>query len=141
MRCTIYSPVVDHQVVHAMQALLPEWSLQLEGEPTRWSSARFIHAQGLLVFNSLERTAPMDEFSKIILGTCNYFWRREDIPEPERKELMRFAGGARWLIGVVATSKSLPEDFFRHMALEVARRLGGRVFLDGRDLVAPEPVV
>ena len=139
MRCTLYSPVVDHQVLRTLQALLPGWSLQLEGAPERWASARFTHPQGELVFNSLEFTAPMDQFSKIILGTFTYFKRREDIPEPARKELQKFAIGTKWLIGIVALSESLPDDFFRHVALEVARQLGGRVFT-GAEFVAPEPM-
>lgn len=138
MPCTIYSPVVEHPIIESVQALLPGWSLQLEGAPSRWSTARFTNDQGQLEFNSLEFTAPQDRFSKLLLGTSSYFWRREDLPDPDKKELLRFIGGTRWLIGVVGTSERLPEAFFRQVALEVARRLGGRVFT-GTDLITPEP--
>jgi hypothetical protein len=136
--CTIYSPVVEHPIIEAVQTLLPGWSLLLEGEPSRWSAARFTSAQGQFVINSLEFTAPQDRFSKLLLGTSSYFWRREDLPDPEKKELLRFIGGTRWLLGVVGTSEKLPEAFFLQVALEVARRLGGRVF-NGTDLITPEP--
>ena len=136
MRCTIYSPVVDHPSLQTVQALIPDWSLQLEGEPTRWSSARFVQGQSVLVFNSRVFTAPMDEFSKIILGTYNYFRRRPDLSEPVREDILQFTSDAQWLIGVVATSESLSEDFFWPLALAWARRLGGRVF-NGTDLVVP----
>ena len=81
----------------------------------------------------------MDPFSKIILGTDAWFQTRQDLPEAVRNESQQFALRTKWLVGVVATSESLPEDFFRHVALEVARKLGGRVFLDGREFVAPKP--
>src|SRR5512143_1654940 len=90
MRCTLYSPVVDHQALESAKAMLPGWSLQLEGEPARWSTARFVSDQGVLEFNSLEFTAPQDAFSKIILGTSSYFWRRKDLSEAVREDLLQF---------------------------------------------------
>jgi hypothetical protein len=96
--------------------------------------------EGALEFNSLEFTAPQDSFSKILLGTSGYFWRREDLPEAIRKELLRFIGGTRWLIGMVGTSEVLPEEVFHRAALEMARRLGGKLFT-GTEFIAPEPRV
>jgi hypothetical protein len=139
VRCTIYSPVVDHQAIESVRDVLSGWSLWLEGEPERWSCARFMSDQGTLEFNSLESTAPLDPFGRIILGTSGYFWRREDLPESIKKELIHFVGGTRWLVGIVGTSEVLPEDFFLKVALEVARRLNGRVFVNGTDLISPEP--
>jgi hypothetical protein len=136
MRCTIYSPVVDHQAIESVQTLLPGWSLELEGEPAQWSTARFTNDGAVLVFNSLEFTAPQDAFSKILLGTSSYFWRRKDLPEALRKELVQFVGRTRWLIGVVGTSESLPEEFFHQVALGLARPLRGRLFI-GTDLIEP----
>lgn len=138
MRCTIYSPVVAHRAIESVRDVLPGWSLQLEGEPERWSSARFMSDQGTLVFNSLEFTGPMDQFGRIILGTSSYFWRREDLPESTKKELIHFVGGTKWLIGVVGTSEVLSESVFLKVALEVARRLNGRVFVNGTDLISPD---
>ncbi len=139
VHCTIYSPVVEHRAIEAARDALPGWSLELVGEPERWSSARFTSAQGMLELNSLEFTAPLDPFGKVILGTSGYFWRRQDLPEAVRKELIHFVGGTKWLVGVVGTSKVLSEDVFLKVALEVARRLNGRVFVNGTDLITPEP--
>ncbi|HEX5747931.1 MAG TPA: hypothetical protein VFZ09_16940 [Archangium sp.] len=138
MRCTIYSPVVDHQAIEAVRDVLPGWLLHWEGEPERWNSASFKSAQGTLTFNSLEYTGPLDPFSRIILGTSGHFWRREDLPEPAKTELLRFVGGTKWLVGVVGTSEVFSEDVFLKAALELARRLNGRVF-NGMDLISPEP--
>ncbi len=138
MPCTIYSPVVEHPIIESVQTLLPGWSLQLEGESSRWSTARFTSDQGQLTLNSLEFTAPQDRFSKLLLGTSSYFWRREDLPDSDKKELLRFIGGTRWLIGVVGTSERLPEAFFHQVAMGTARQLGGKVFT-GTDLITPEP--
>jgi hypothetical protein len=138
VRCTIYSPVVDHQAVGVVRDVLPGWLLHWEGEPERWSSASFTSAQGTLKFNSLEFTGPMDPFGKIILGTSSYFWRREDLAQDTKKELIRFVGGTRWLVGVVGTSEVLSEDVSLKAALELARHLNGRVF-NGTDLLSPEP--
>ncbi|AKJ02733.1 Hypothetical protein AA314_04359 [Archangium gephyra] len=99
----------------------------------------FKSAQGTLTFNSLEFTGPMDQFGKIILGTSTYFWRREDLSKSAKTELIRFVGGTKWLVGVVGTSEVLPEEVFLKAALVVARRLNGRVFVNGTDLIAPEP--
>jgi hypothetical protein len=139
MRLTLYSPVVDHQVIEFARTLLPGWSLQLEGEPARWGTARFRSAQGMLEFSSLEFTAPQDAFSKIILGTSSHFWRRKELSEAVREDLLDFVSETQWLVGVVGTSEYLPEEFFRRVALELARRLGGRVF-NGTDLISPEPM-
>ncbi|HEX5753882.1 MAG TPA: hypothetical protein VFZ09_47300 [Archangium sp.] len=139
MRCTIYSPVVDHQAIHSMRDVLPGWLLHWEGEPERWSSASFTSAQGTLTFNSLEYAGPLDQFSRIILGTSSYFWRREDLPKSTRKELIHFVGGTKWLVGVVGTSEVLSEDVFLKAALELARSLNGRIFVNGTDLISPEP--
>lgn len=138
MRCTIYSPVVEHQAIESVRNVLPGWLLHWEGEPEQWSSASFTSPQGTLKFNSLEFTGPMDPFSKLILGTSGHFWRREDLPEAIRNELIRFVGGTKWLVGVVGTSEVLPEEVFLKAALEMARRLNGRVF-NGTDLISPEP--
>ncbi|WNG36028.1 hypothetical protein F0U61_21940 [Archangium violaceum] len=81
----------------------------------------------------------MDPFSKIILGTSSYFWRRADLPESTKKELIQFVGGTKWLVGVVGTSEVLSEDLFLKAALELARQLNGRVFVNGTDLISPEP--
>ncbi|KFA94658.1 hypothetical protein [Archangium violaceum] len=138
MRCTIYSPVVDHPAIHSMRDVLPGWLLHWEGEPERWNSANFTSAQGTLTFNSLEYTEPLDPFSRIILGTSGHFWRREDLPKSTRKDLIHFVGGTKWLVGVVGTSEVLSEEFFLKAALELARRLNGRVF-NGMDLISAEP--
>jgi hypothetical protein len=114
--------------------------LHWEGEPERWSSASFTSAQGTLTFNSLEFTGPMDPFSRIILGTSSYYWRREDLPESVREELQDFVAQTKWLVGVVGTSEVLSEDVFLKAALELARCLNGRVFVNGTDLISPEPL-
>ncbi|HEX5747932.1 MAG TPA: hypothetical protein VFZ09_16945 [Archangium sp.] len=141
MRCTIYSPVIDHQAVHSVRDVLPGWLLHWEGEPEQWSSAIFKSAQGTLTFNSLVFTGPMDQFGKIILGSYSYFGRREDLPKPVREELQDFVAHTKWLVGVVGTSEVLSEDVFLKAALELARRLNGRVFVNGMDLISPEPRV
>ncbi|MGZ3457061.1 MAG: hypothetical protein ACXU86_01010 [Archangium sp.] len=138
MRCTIYSPVVDHQAIQSVRDVLPGWLLHWEGEPERWGSASFTSAQGTLTFNSLEFTGPMDPFSKIILGTSSYFWRREDLPESIREEVLDFVAQTKWLVGIVGTSEVLSEDFFLKAAMEMARRLNGRIFT-GTGLITPEP--
>ena len=140
MRCTIYSPVVDHQAIHSMRDVLPGWLLHWEGEPERWSSASFTSAHGTLTFNSLEYTGPLDQFSRLILGTSGYFWRREDLPKSTRKDLIHFVGGTKWLVGVVGTSEVLSDEVFLKAALELARHLSARVFT-GTDLISPEPRV
>ncbi|WNG56793.1 hypothetical protein F0U59_20055 [Archangium gephyra] len=139
MRCTIYSPVVARQAIESVRDVLPGWLLHWEGEPERWASATFTSAKGTLTFNSLEYTGSMDQFGKIILGTSSYFWRREDLPKSVKTELIRFVGGTKWLVGVVGTSEVLPEDVFLKAALELARCLNGRVFVNGTDLISPEP--
>ncbi|KFA94657.1 hypothetical protein [Archangium violaceum] len=139
MRCTIYSPVVDHQAIQSVRSVLPGWLLHWEGGPEQWSSASFKSAQGTLTFNSLEFTGQMDQFGKIILGTSSYFWRREDLPRSAKTELIRFVGGTKWLVGVVGTSEVLSEEVFLKAALDVARRLNARVFVNGTDLISPEP--
>ncbi|HYO74699.1 MAG TPA: hypothetical protein VEU33_52375, partial [Archangium sp.] len=133
-----YSPVVDHQAIHSMRDVLPGWLLHWEGDPERWSSASFKSAQGTLTFNSLVFTGPMDPFGKLILGSYSYFRRREDLPQPVRKELLHFVAQTKWLVGVVGNSEVLPEEVFLKAALELARRLNGRVFT-GTDLISPEP--
>ncbi|PTL76182.1 hypothetical protein DAT35_51380 [Vitiosangium sp. GDMCC 1.1324] len=80
----------------------------------------------------------MDQFGKIILGSYSYFGRRQDLPESVRKELQDFVAQTKWLVGVVGTSEVLSEDVFLKAALELARRLNGRVF-NGTDLISPEP--
>ena len=137
MRCTIYSPVVDHQTIQSVRDALPGRLLHWEGEPERWSSMSFKSAQGTLTFNSLEYTGPLDQFSRLILGTRGYFWRREDLPKSTRKDLIHFVGGTKWLVGVVGNSEVIPDDVFLKAALELARRLSGRVF-NGTDLISPE---
>lgn len=139
MRCTIYSPVVDHQAIQSVRDVLPGWLLHWEGEPERWSSASFTSAQGTLKFNSLVFTGPMDQFGKIILGSYSYFGRRQDLPESVREELQDFVAQTKWLVGVVGTSEVLSADFFLKAAMEMARRLNGRVFVNGTDLISPEP--
>ncbi|WNG46453.1 hypothetical protein F0U60_21805 [Archangium minus] len=139
MRCTIYSPVVDHQAIQSVRDVLPGWLLHWEGELERWSSASFTSAQGTLTFNSLEYTGPMDPFSKIILGTSSHFWKRKDLPESVMDDLLDFVANTKWLVGVVGTSEVLSEDLFLKAAMELARQLNGRVFVNGTDLISPEP--
>lgn len=138
MRCTIYSPAIDHQAVEVVRDVLPGWLLHWEGTPERWNSASFKSTQGTLTFNSLEYTGPMDPFSKIILGTSSHFWKRKDLPEPVVEDLLDFVASTKWLVGVVGTSEVLSEDVFLNAALELARRLNGRIF-NGMDLISPEP--
>jgi hypothetical protein len=138
VHCTIYSPVVDRQAIESVRDVLPGWLLHWEGEPERWSSASFTSPQGTLTFNSLEFTGPMDPFGKIILGSYSYFRKREDLSKPVREELQAFVAQTRWLVGVVGTSEVLSEEVFLKAALELARRLNGRVF-NGTELLSPEP--
>ncbi|OJT20087.1 hypothetical protein BO221_33405 [Archangium sp. Cb G35] len=138
MRCTIYSPVIEHQAIGSVRDVLHGWLLHWEGELERWSSASFKSAQGTLTFNSLVFTGPMDQFGKIILGSYSFFGRRADLPEPVREELQDFVAQTKWLVGVVGTSEILSEEVFQKAALELARRLNGRVF-NGMDLISPEP--
>lgn len=137
MRCTIYSSIVDHQAIQSVRDVLPGWLLHWEGEPERWSSASFTSAQGTLTFNSLVFTGPMDPFSKIILGTSSYFWKRNDLPESVMEDLLDFVANTKWLVGVVGTSEVLSDDVFLKAAMTMARRLNGRVF-NGTDLISPE---
>ncbi|WPB73446.1 hypothetical protein KYC5002_30865 [Archangium violaceum] len=139
MRCTIYSPVIEHQAIGSVRDVLPGWLLHWEGELERWSSASFKSAQRTLTFNSLVFTEPMDQFGKIILGSYSYFRRRHDLSESVRKELLDFVAQTKWLVGVVGTSEVLSEDVFLKAALELARCLNGRVFVNGTDLISPEP--
>lgn len=139
VRCTIYSPVIDHQVINSVRDVLPGWLLHWEGEPEQWSSASFTSAQGTLKCNSLVFTGPMDQFGRIILGTSSYFWRREDLPKSVKTELIRFVGETKWLVGVVGTSETLSDEVFMGAAMAMARHLNGRIFVNGRDLIAPEP--
>jgi hypothetical protein len=138
MRCTIYSPAIDHQAIKVVRDVLPGWLLHWEGEPERWSSASFTSTQGTLTFNYLVFTGPMDHFGKIILGSYSYFGRREDLPKSIREELQDFVANTKWLVGVVGTSEVLSEEVFLEAAMEMARRLNGRVFVNGRDLIVPE---
>ncbi|MFE8599970.1 hypothetical protein [Archangium violaceum] len=82
----------------------------------------------------------MDQFGKIILGSYSYFGRREDLPKPVREELQDFVAHTKWLVGVVGASEVLSEEVFLKAALELARRLNGRVFVNGTDLISPEPL-
>ncbi len=52
---------------------------------------------------------------------------------------MDFVAQTKWLVGVVGTSDVLSEDVFLKAALELARRLNGRIF-NGTDLISPEPL-
>lgn len=138
MRCTLFSPVVNRQAIETVRHALPNWSLSLEGDPEHWSAARFTSTQGTLLFHSQEFTAPQDAFSKLLLGTSGYFWRRDDLSEANKTDILRFVGSTRWLIGIVGTAedRDLPEAVFRDAALALARRLGGRLFT-GTELLLP----
>ena len=139
MRCTLFSPVVDRQAIEAVRTVLSGWSLELEGEPEQWTAARFMNPQGTFVLTSQEFTAPQDSFSKILLGTSGYFWRRNDLPASTKKDILRFVGGTRWLLGIVGTTAGLglSEEVFLEAALELARHLGGRLFT-GTEFITPE---
>ena len=139
MRCTLFSPVVDRQAIESVRNILSGWSLDLEGQSEQWSAARFKHAQGTLVFTSQEFTAPQDAFSKILLGTSGYFWRRDDLSASTKKDILRFVGGTRWLLGILGTlaGRDLSEDVFLEAALELARRLGGKLFTS-TEFITPE---
>ena len=59
MRCTIYSPVVDHQAIQSVRDVLPGWLLHWEGEPERWHSASFTHPrQSVFACSSRTYRAP-----------------------------------------------------------------------------------
>lgn len=138
MRCTLFSPVVDRRAIESMSHALPGWSLGLEGEPESRSAARFTSVRGTLLLHSQEFTAPQDAFSKLLLGTSGYFWRRGDLSEATKKDILRFVGSTRWLIGIVGTPEdSAPQEAeFHNAALALARRLGGRIFT-GTELLIP----
>ena len=136
LRCTIFSPVVDRQAIDVVRKILPGWSLHLEGDADRWTSARFTDDQGAFVLNSMEFTGPLDAFGRILLGTSGYFLGRDDLSEETKRDNIRFVGDTRWLVGIVGTaeSPSLSEAVFFEAALELARRLDGKVFT-GTELV------
>jgi hypothetical protein len=109
LRCTLFSPVVDRQAIESVRNILSGWSLDLEGQ------------------------------RKILLGTSGYFWRRDDLSASTKKDILRFVGGTRWLVGIVGTlaGRDLSEDVFLEAALELARRLGGKLFT-GTEFITSE---
>jgi hypothetical protein len=139
LRCTLFSPVVDRQAIEAVRNVLAGWSLELEGEPEQWTAARFMNPRGTFVLTSQEFTAPQDSFSKLLLGTSGYFWRRDDLSASTKKDILRFVGRTRWLLGIVGTTEGigLSEDVFLEAALELARRVGGKLFT-GTEFITPE---
>lgn len=80
----------------------------------------------------------MDAFSRTLLGTTGYFMNRGDLPEDAKKDIIRFVGSTRWLVGMVGTADGLDlsEKVFLGAAMDLARRLGGRLFT-GTELLAP----
>jgi hypothetical protein len=74
-----------------------------------------------------------------LLGTSGYFWRRDDLSASTKKDILRFVGATRWLLGIVGTAEGLglSEDVFLKAALELAHRIGGKLFT-GTEFITPE---
>lgn len=103
-RFTILLEEKSFQAIFAnTKSLSSNFSIAIEGNKNNWRQIKIEGVQGELVLNSLIRTKPMDQFSKLILGMYNFLDKK--IQGKEKKELLYQIANTQLAIGVVCSTK------------------------------------
>ena len=76
--------------------------VDVDGTADAWRKVRVAGKRTTLVFTSLTRVRPGDEFSSLVLSMHNFVRRVKTSAEDNKRQLLRRISHAAWFIGVVA---------------------------------------
>lgn len=125
--CTIILPTKDFlSVLTILKQFLDP--VLIVGSETHWERLETKSSENSLVFRSLVRVAPGDQFSKLILGLHQFARNLRGINPTRFTELLREIENAEMLIGVVATPDFSANALYEEAVFAVAESLHGIVF-------------
>jgi len=135
--CTVYSPVVKHaEVLALVKRMARNGMVEVTGSEGAWDRIRVVLDDGSLVLNSMQRREPGDEFSRLILGTHNFF-RTLETDSPQKKKILDFLLSCQWAVGAVAEPEFNTEDERLDIIFAVAELLDGMIF-NGSEMITSE---
>jgi hypothetical protein len=95
--CTIFFADKCYQeILTALKAQIP--GLKTEGNPDSWTKIVISDEDTSLTLSSLVFVRPMEQFSKIVLGSINL--ARRGVPEKNRNAVMDSIGNCGLIVGV-----------------------------------------
>lgn len=123
--CSIFSNTRDYSNILRAFHQYPREMLKLTGSESSWQSIKLEFSDSTLEFTALVRSAPGDQFSKIVLGMYN-FVRHCDGSEEQKARIASGIARTEMILGVVAKPEFL-EPHFEHV-FNAARSIDGLIF-------------
>ncbi len=119
------------QIRNRIYDQLKEDFISIQGNEYEWEKIEIKEGGLMISFNSLVRTKPMDQFSKIILGIYNFIDKKDE--KTDKKYVLDKIANTKLLIGVVINT--IPNqkvvDFIRSVLLDMdAIVFNGETILD-----------
>lgn len=123
--CTIYLPVLSYERVWNVvrDSGLP---FSIDGSISDWSVLTARDDESTLTLSSLKRATPGDKFSRLILGTFNFFNRIESAPSERRRLIKESVAKCQMMVG----ARGRPSFSDEHMDLifAIAQTCDGLIF-------------
>lgn len=96
------------------------------GDENRWKRLVLRGRHSTLTLNSMERTRPGDDFSKLILSTYNFF--RKGRGDTNKDAVLMAVSSCAIAVGVVAEPELDESEGHKAFVLDAARILDGVIF-------------
>ncbi len=126
--CTIYSPRLDFNTPLTILRHYQGGHLEIKNAKGHWTTLTLITGESQIVFSSLWQQKPGDEFSRLILGTHNYFRMIGTQNKRLQNQLLHTIAATNMVIGV----KAIPDfdESVGHFDLifAIAETLDGMIF-------------
>jgi hypothetical protein len=126
--CTIISPVKDFRSMITILRQLGAEVSDIDGTEQEWRSVSLKSDVSKLVFNSMIRQFPGDEFSKLVLGIHNFARKLQGADIRTAQTVLDAIANAQLLIGVVASPGFLESNPHQEYVLGIAKSVGGLIF-------------
>lgn len=131
--CTIFCPRIDYEVVETtVRRFARDCVVAVTDTGTRTIVIRV--PAGSLRFTTLEKSEPMSNFAKLILGMVSWVGR-SSLDAKSGHAIQSFVASCRLAIGVVAEPSMDSDARFRECIFDVAKHMSGIIFDEGVRLI------
>lgn len=127
-KCTIFSPKLDFVGVIGFLKKHAAGQLEIKGSETVWEQIILRHGGSKLILNNLFRKEPGDSFSKLILGTHNFFHNINTFAFTQKEFVLRQVGNCQMALGMVGEPEFEEEAGHFDLIFGLADELDGMIF-------------
>lgn len=127
--CTIYSLHVNYgSVAEILSKTLKHCDIRIVGSKEKWEKIVAEHQEWTFSLTNMRRVEPGDKFSKLILGTLNFFYKINTDATHNKERIIKLVESSVWVIGIMVEPEFKEEAGHFECIFKIAELLDGLIF-------------